>query len=369
MRNIGIVVSGGPAPGINSVIASIVIEGSRKGVKTFGMDGGFAALHGDSGPFRELALAQITPQMDLGGSFLGTSRCNPLASEESKGLLERGCQENEIDSLVVIGGDGSAWISHQLTEAFDWLNVIHIPKTIDNDLPLPESAPTFGFETARSVGTAALKTLLLDAKTCSRWYLVTCMGRNAGFLALGIGLAAGAPLTIIPEEFDRTALTDPETVAKIVVGSIEQRVSQGRSYGVAILAEGLADVVNFSADTPKDALGRTQFAEQEVGELMLPYVRNELLSRGIELSVRHKDIGYELRCAAPVASDLEYTRFLGVGAVRLLAESERGAMVARRANDICLVYLADIFDGEKIESRAVNLESDMYSVARSFMIR
>src|ERR687892_2689932 len=117
------------------------------------------------------------------------------------------------------------------------IRVVHVPKTIDNDLDLPPYVDTFGFQTARHHGVDIVKNLMVDAKTTSRWYFVITMGRKAGHLALGIGKAAGATLTLIPEEFPKPIRL--KTIVDTLVGAIVKRLSYGRRDGVAIIAEGL----------------------------------------------------------------------------------------------------------------------------------
>src|SRR6185369_8838744 len=144
-----------------------------------------------------------------GGSHLGISRANPTKSPE---LLRR-CLETldqlGVGMLVTIGGDDTCFSSASLARASNGkLRVVHVPKTIDNDLDLPQDVYTFGFQTARHIGVEVVKNLMVDAKTTSRWYFVVAMGRKAGHLALGIGKAAGATLTLVPEEFTATAGAD-----------------------------------------------------------------------------------------------------------------------------------------------------------------
>src|SRR5439155_4507180 len=122
------------------------------------------------------------------------------------------------------------------------IRVAHVPKTIDNDLPLPGSTPTFGFETARQVGVGIVRNLAEDARTTQRWYLIVSMGRAAGHLALGIGKAAAATLTVIPEEFrGRPVMLDE--LCDILIGAIIKRRAMRAPYGIAVLAEGLIESI------------------------------------------------------------------------------------------------------------------------------
>ncbi|NMC64385.1 MAG: 6-phosphofructokinase, partial [SAR324 cluster bacterium] len=157
---IGIVVSGGPAPGINTVIWSAVLEASNRGVVTVGFLNGFrgaSSLEPNSWTFlNPQSVAEIEAK---GGSILGTSRFNPFHHNETKEAFIRTLQVHDVNKLIVIGGEGSAYLSHQVSQQYPNIQVVHVPKTIDNDLILPNDHPSFGFETARAVGTKVLKTL------------------------------------------------------------------------------------------------------------------------------------------------------------------------------------------------------------------
>jgi 6-phosphofructokinase 1 len=373
--SIGIIVSGGPAPGINSVIASVVIEGQAQGFVTKGLVEGFRGItEGLPGTVRPLTIDDVTPSAVLGGSLLSTSRYNPFATPQSIERLNRGLKEHGIDHLVVIGGDGSAWLSHQCAQHCPSLKVVHVPKTIDNDLPLPQNHPSLGFETARQVGTGIVQTLMTDARTCRRWFLVTTMGRRAGFLALGLGIAAGATLSLIPEEFPNGKRT-PEDIAGIIFKSVSARARHGKEFGVALMAEGLLDALDPSSspilrDCPRDEFGRVRYSHIELGDVIAPALRTQCKDAGLDIRVLTKNIGYELRCAAPTAFDIEYTRFLGYAAVRFLKEGRTGVMVARDFDSLTALPLVDLLGSDgKIRSRRVNLESDLYRVAQSFMVR
>src|SRR5439155_25147867 len=145
--------------------------------------------------------------------------------------------------LVTIGGDDTAYSASQVHQRAEGvIRVAHVPKTIDNDLPLPAGTPTFGFETARHLGVAIVHNLTEDARTTSRWYLIVSMGRAAGHLALGIGKASAATLTLIPEEFT-TRPVKLDQVCDIIIGSIIKRRTMGALHGIAVLAEGLLEAI------------------------------------------------------------------------------------------------------------------------------
>ncbi|MCB0334252.1 MAG: 6-phosphofructokinase, partial [Bdellovibrionales bacterium] len=356
---IGIVVSGGPAPGINAVICAAVIEACNRGFSIVGFQRGFRGLIEDGdASVKSLSIDQVTRIYNTGGSLLGLSRFNPFQTEENTEKFLSLLARHHIDKLIVIGGEGSAWVSHKLSELLPTLRIAHIPKTIDNDIPLPNDLPTFGYETARSVGKEVVDILLTDAKSCERWYLVETMGRQAGFLALGTALSSGATLALIPEEFQGRLYT-VEEIAKIIVGSMEMRCAQGKRYGVAMFAEGILDRLSpegnkILSQCPRDELGRLTYSEVELGDLLLPEIRRLCSEKHLPLTTRTKNLGYELRCAPPIASDIEYGRFLGYGAIRSLLENEGHFLISKNKGNLEAIPLNKFFVGDSLAPRTIN---------------
>src|SRR6516162_4435889 len=224
---LALLVGGGPAPGINGVISSVTIEAIEQGgSEVIGFLDGFKYLvKGDDSRHRKLTIDDVKAIHLRGGSILGTSRTNPTKSEKDMHNVLDVFRRLNVTMLVTIGGDDTAYSGSQVyLKAGGAVRVAHVPKTIDNDLPLPGSTPTFGFETARQVGVGIVRNLAEDGRTTSRWYLIVSMGRAAGHLALGIGKAAAATLTIIPEEFGGRPVKLDE-VCDVIIGSIIKRRS------------------------------------------------------------------------------------------------------------------------------------------------
>lgn len=371
----GIVVSGGPAPGINSVISSAVIEAENRGYAVKGLVNGFRDLtERAAGAVIPLNTALVSNIYNKGGSILGTSRFNPLKDSQHVESLLQGLREHRIDKLIVIGGEGSAYLSLKLSKLNPDLSVVHVPKTIDNDLILPNKYPSFGFETALHAGTRIVEILREDAKTCRRWFLATTMGRKAGFLALGMGLSAGATSTLIPEEFSETAPA-PRDIARSIYSTIRKRAAMGKNYGVVVLAEGILDCLNPDQSEvlkgcTRDDMGRIRYSQVELGDVIIPPLREMLKAEGLDVHLITKNIGYELRCCDPISFDIEYTKFLGYGAVQHALGGDSGIMVTRDFDKLGFIPLESMAgpDGV-IRSRRVDLSSDLYRVARSFMIR
>jgi len=253
--------------------------------------------------------------------------------------------------------------------------VVHVPKTIDNDLDLPPHVDTFGFQTARHIGVEIVKNLMVDAKTTSRWYFVTAMGRKAGHLALGIGKGVGATLTLIPEEFAGRRIR-LKTVVDTLVGAIIKRLSYGRRDGVAILAEGLVlsidpDDLAQLDDVERDAHGHVRIDEVNISEILKTQVRARLKGFGIKSTIAAKNIGYELRCADPIPLDMEYTRDLGYCAAKYLLSGGSGVMVSMQSGNFVPVPFEQLLDPEtgRTRVRMVDTRSTRYAIARRYMLR
>ena len=218
---LAIVVGGGPAPGINAVISSAAIEAINEGFEVFGIQDGFKWLiQEDSSKIRPIAIEDVSRIHLKGGSVLGTARDNPTKTEQGIKSVISTLRSVGITHLVTIGGDDTALSSSYVAEKSNGaIKTVHVPKTIDNDLPLPNHIPTFGFQSARHVGVELVRNLMEDARSTKRWYVVVAMGRQAGHLALGIGKASGATVTLIREEFEQETVPFAH-ICDIVEGAI-----------------------------------------------------------------------------------------------------------------------------------------------------
>ncbi|MCZ6703467.1 MAG: diphosphate--fructose-6-phosphate 1-phosphotransferase [Ignavibacteria bacterium] len=376
-KKLAILVGGGPAPGINSVIGAATIRAVVEGVEVIGVKDGFKwIMDGDISHIKELNISNVSRIHFRGGSYIGISRANP--TKENK-LLENTAASLlrlNVDKLITIGGDDTAFSAVKVNEmAAGRIKVVHVPKTIDNDLDLPHGIPTFGFQTARHIGVEVVKNLMVDAQTTSRWYFVISMGRKAGHLALGIGKAAGATLTLIPEEFpgDEIKLNH---IVDILVGAIIKRLSYGRTDGIAIIAEGLVEQLHSSdlenlIDIERDAHDNIRIAEVNIGEILKMKVQERLGEFGIKRTIVAKNIGYELRCADPIPYDMEYTRDLGFSASQFILNGGSGAMVSIQGGRFVPLYFTDIIDPKtnKTRVRMVDPSSESFYIARSYMLR
>lgn len=374
---LAILVGGGPAPGINGVIASATIEAVNSGLRVIGIYDGYHHLaKGDTSNVVELRIDDVSRIHTTGGSILRTSRTNPAKDAATLTACIDALTTLRVRYMIAIGGDDTTYGASKIAEGTRGrIGVVTVPKTIDNDLPLPDNAPTFGFETARSVGTNIIESLMEDARTTNRWYLVVSMGRKSGALALGMCKAAGATLAVIPEEFSSGEL-DLAAVVDTIVGAIVKRRASQHGHGVAVIAEGIVE--RLSADklaglesVSRDAYGHVRLADVPIGSVLRDAVRKRLAEIGLETTVVTKDIGYELRCAKPVPFDVEYTRTLGYGAVRYLLGGGSGALIALSGGRVVPVQLSDLQDPatQRVRVRMVDVTTESYEVARQYMIR
>ena len=374
---LGIIVGGGPAPGINGVISSATIEAINEGRQVVGIVGGFKRLFdGDAKCALPLTISDVSRLHSEGGSILRTSRDYPDKARERFKVLMATLKQIGVRHLVTIGGEGTLFMANWIEkEGRGSISVAHVPKTIDNDIPLPGGVSTFGYQTARHVGTYIVGNIMEDAKTTGRWYFITTMGRHAGHLALGIGKAAGATVTLIPEEFKSDKLP-LRAIGDILAGSIIKRISMGRDHGVAILAEGLTDKLDFDElhryeSCSMDETGRLRLSEILLGRILKVFVGETLESLGIKMTIVDKNVGYELRAAHPIPFDVDYTRSLGYGAVRFLSRGGTGAVIVVEEGHMRPIPFVEMMDYStgRVKVRTVDIQSINYEVARKYMIR
>ena len=388
-ERLAIVVGGGPAPGINGVIASVTIEAINRGLEVVGVRNGFQNLvQGDTSKVQLLTVHDVAPYFNRGGSMLGTSRTNPAKDPAHMKNVLDSFQKLGVKYLVTIGGDDTAYSGSQVYKrAMGAIKVAHVPKTIDNDLPLPPGIPTFGFETARHLGVQTARALQEDARTTTRWYIIISMGRAAGHLALGIGKAAAATLTIIPEEF-RGKSIGLDQLCDIIIGSMIKRKLENKPYGLVVLAEGLIESIGekgLSAamsveelsrygKIERDPHGHLRLGEIEFGRMVRDRISRQLDALDLKTTMIDKDLGYELRCADPIPFDAEYTRDLGYGAVKFLLSQESakyGAIVSVVGGQLKPLVFEDMIDPKtlRMRPRIVDVDSVTYEAACKYMTR
>src|SRR5436305_6200068 len=375
-QRLAILVGGGPAPGINSVVAAPTIRARLEGLDVLGIRDGFEWLmQGDVNHVTPLTIEGVSRIHFRGGSHLGIARANPTTDATLLDNTVNALLRLNVTHLITIGGDDTAFSAMRVERhGAGAIRVVHVPKTIDNDLDLPADIATFGYQTARHYGVEIVKNLMVDAKTTSRWHLVVAMGRKTGHLALGIGKAAGATVTLVAEEFDQP--TPLKTVVDTMTGAIIKRLNYGRRDGVAVIAEGVVLAI-----TPEDlaglenvervAHGHIRIDEVSIGDILKVQVTARLRELGIKTTVSAKNIGYELRCADPIPFDMEYTRDLGYCAAGYLAAGQSSAMISIQGGRFVPIPFDTMIDPEtgRTRVRSVDVASTRYAIARRYMIR
>lgn len=370
MKNsIVILTGGGPAPGINTVVGSIAKTFISNGYRVLGLHGGYKGLFSKEPNFSEIDFALADTIFNKGGSYLIMSRYKPTQKDFDENFNLSFFRENNIKLLVTVGGDDTASTANRvakfLSDSSFNISNIHVPKTIDNDLPLPNEAPTFGYQSANAEGTRIATTIYEDAKTSANWFVVSAMGRSAGHLAFSIGTASHYPMIVIPEMFNKTKIT-LDKIVKLSISSIVKRKLSGRPYGAIMISEG----VFHELDSEELKLSGIKFSyddhgHPELGKVSKSHIFSELLEKefqklNLNTKIRPVEIGYEVRCQDPIAFDLVYCTNLGLGVYELFSKGETGCLVFIDGNgNIVPLYLKDLQDPEtgKIPPRGVNINS------------
>ena len=361
-ESIVILAGGGPAPGINTVISTVAKTFLKDGYRVLGLNDGYKNLFKPNPDVVEMDFLYADAILKQGGSALKMSRYKPKNEEFNTEFFVK----NNIKLLVTIGGDDTASTANRISKflassGFPIQN-IHVPKTIDNDLPLPEGSPTFGYYSAKDAGVHLVQTIYEDARTSGNWFVVSAMGREAGHLAFGMTSACHCPMVVIPEMFNKTAVTF-DAIIKLVVSSIVKRKLLGVNYGVVIISEG---VFHFMSDEEIEKSGVAftydEHGHPELGNVSKAHIFNLLLQQrlkalGINVKSRPVEIGYGIRCVEPNGYDLTYCSLLGYGVKKLFDKGVSGAMVtANPKGEIEPLYLKDVEDENgKIKPRLVNL--------------
>lgn len=369
-KSIVILTGGGPAPGMNTVVGSIAKTFISRGYRVLGLHGGYKGLFSIEPNFTEIDFVLADAIFNRGGSFVMMSRYKPTVNDFEQNFNLDFFKENNIQLLVTVGGDDTASTANRVAKFLAEKNYkianIHVPKTIDNDLPLPMEAPTFGYQSAKAEGARIASTVYEDARTSGNWFVVCAMGRSAGHLAFGIASAAHYPMIVIPEMFNKTTIT-VDKIIKLAVSSIIKRQILGLSYGSVMISEGvfheLSDEelkksgVNFSFDEH----GHPELGKVSKAHIFSEMVEAKLKQLNISTKIRPVEIGYEVRCQQPVAFDLVYCTRLGMGVYQLFKSGETGCMVyINEYGDAKPLYLKDLQDPQtgKIPPRGVNINSE-----------
>ncbi|MGB3684178.1 MAG: ATP-dependent 6-phosphofructokinase [Rubrobacteraceae bacterium] len=344
VNKIGILTGGGDAPGLNGVIRAVTTKSIEDyGCEVVGIKRGWKGLLSpESDSLMELSVENVRYILQEGGTILGSSRTNPYKNEGDAEKVVEQMKEFGIDALVAIGGDDTLGVAKRLHDDFG-VQVIGCPKTIDNDLSATDT--TFGYDTAVSIATDAIDKLRTTAKSHERVVVVEVMGRHAGWITWGAGLASGANVTLIPEvEPDMDAITE----------IFNKRAENGEKWGLVAVSEGVVlsdDFITQSAD--RDEFGHVQLGG--IGETLAGEIEERT---GIE--TRHVVLGHLQRGGTPTAFDRILSTRYGLRAAEAVNNGEWGSMVALRGDEIVTVSLAEATDETK------TVPKDFYEAIQTF---
>lgn len=365
-KSIIIICGGGPAPGINSVISTVTKAFLKDGYRVLGIHEGFKGLFSEDPQIKEMDFDHADRIFSRGGSTLIMSRFKP----KNENLNTQLFLTNNVKLLVTIGGDDTASTANRITSFLHkekiFISNIHVPKTIDNDLPLPDRNPTFGFHSAKDEGVRIGTTTYEDALTSQNWFVMSAMGRSAGHLAFGIATSCHFPMLIIPEMFENRTIT-LDKVVRLVISSILKRKLEKINYGVAMVSEGIfhnlskVELDKIGINFTYDAHGHPELGNVSKSHILNMLVQNKLKELGLNVKTRPIELGYELRCCRPIGFDLTLCTLLGIGVKKLFDEGKSGCLVsANSRGDITPLYLTDLQDENgKIQPRLVDVKSEL----------
>lgn len=365
-----ILCGGGPAPGMNTVVFSVAKTFLSNGYRVIGLHEGYTGLFNDHPRTEDINFFKADAYFNRGGSYLQMSRFKPTNEDFEKNFNLKLFQENNVKLLVTVGGDDTASTANRIAKFLEAkqypIHNIHVPKTIDDDLPLPNNAPTFGFNSAKDEGAHLARTIYEDARTSGNWLLISAMGRSAGHLALGIGEATHCPMTIIPEMFNKTKIT-VDKIIKLTLSAIIKRKLLGIHYGTVVVAEGVFHDLD-SDDLKGTGVHMTydEHGHPELGKISKAVLFNDILEKefsklGWKVKTRPVEIGYDVRCQDPIAYDLSYCTELAMGVYELFKEGKTGCMVyIDEDGNPKPLFLKDIQNAEgKIPPRRVDIEGGL----------
>ena len=367
---IAILTGGGPAPGMNTVVGSVAKTFLAKGYRVIGLHYGYSGLFNPNPRFEDLDMFRVDYIFNQGGSYLTMSRFKPSEEDFEKNFNLDFFKENNIKLLVTVGGDDTASTANRIAKFLEAKQYpianIHVPKTIDNDLPLPAGMPTFGYQSAKNAGSVIGRAVYNDARTSANWFVVAAMGRSAGHLAFGIASACHYPMIIIPEMFNKTKITI-DKIINLIVSAIVKRKIMNMDYGVAMVSEGVfhaldqEEILKSGIHFSYDDHGHPELGKVSKAEMFNTLLEKRCKALGIKVKSRPVEIGYEVRCQTPCAFDLVYCSQLGMGVYKLFSEGKTGCMVyISQEGYVSPLYLKDLQDPEtgKIPPRLVDINAD-----------
>ena len=379
-KSIVILAGGGPAPGINTVIGTLAKTFISKGFKVIGLHEGYKGIFCSSPSYTEIDFFIADSIFNRGGSYLMMSRYRPTDEDFEQRFNLDFFTDNNVKLLVTIGGDDTASTANRITGYLRTHNIsiqnIHVPKTIDNDLPLPNNQPTFGYQSAKSEGTRVATIVYEDARTSGTWFIVSAMGRSAGHLTLGIGASCHYPMIVIPEMFNKTEAT-VDKIVRLAISSIIKRKIMNIGYGGVIISEGVFyllshdDLKSTGVVFSYDEHGHPELGKISKAVLFNTVLEAKLKAIGLDVKTRPIEIGYDVRCHTPVSFDITYCSQMAFGVWKLFEAGETGCMVYINAMGIATpLYLKDLQDSDtgKIMPRLVDISREKVQNVLRYML-
>lgn len=340
-KKLAVLTGGGDCPGLNAAIRAIVRKAGKKQWVVVGIKNGWKGLiEGDMMPLTDRTVSNI---LTKGGTILGTSRTNPFKQHGDIDKVLDHIHSFDLDAIIAIGGDDTLGVASKLHDMN--INVVGVPKTIDNDLNCTDY--TFGFDTAVSIATEAIDRLHTTAESHHRVMVVEVMGRHAGWIATMAGLAGGADEILIPEiAFDIDA----------VCSNVKERYKAKKTYSIIVVSEG-AKPQNYDQlvlqSKEKDDFGHVRLGG--IGDLLAKEIEKRM-----DVETRVTILGHVQRGGTPTAYDRILATRYGSKAFDLVEQEQYGKMVALQGNTIVAVDIKDAVDTQK------TVDMELYDIAKIF---
>ena len=348
MKKIGVLTGGGDCPGLNATIRAVVRKGIKDyNYKVYGIREGWHGLI--EGMVEELNMHSVSGILPRGGTILGTSRTNPFGPDnkgDPEKILEN-IRKLDLHAIVAIGGDDTQGVAYKLFEM--GVNVIGIPKTIDNDILCTDY--TFGFDTAVNIVMEAIDRLHTTAESHNRVMVVEVMGRHAGWIATFAGIAGGADVIMIPEK-----PVDMENVYQ----SIIRRHDGGKKFSIVVVSEGVKIPVE---DQEKEGFILQSANKDAFGHVMLGgvgAVLANLIEKRTGFETRYTVLGHTQRGGTPTAFDRILSTRFGIAAIESIHKCEFGKIVVLEGNEIVPVDIKGIIGQNK------TVDNYWYDIAKVF---
>ncbi len=340
MKRIGILTGGGDCPGLNPVIRAVVRKGLQEGYEIVGILNGWAGLIDNE--TRKLDLQSVSGILPKGGTILGTSRTNPYKQQGDVKKAVDNYKKLSLEALIAVGGEDTLGAANKLAK--EGLNIVGVPKTIDNDLS--ETDYTFGFDSALNIAMEAIDRLHTTAESHHRVMVVEVMGRHAGWIAVFAGIAGGADIILIPEmpiDMDE------------VVSLLKKRKERGRLFSIIVVAEG--------ANFKEGEMIKLKEKLDEFGHVRLGGIGQilaDLIEKKTGFETRYTVLGHLQRGGSPTAFDRVLGTRFGVKAVELVMQKKFGHMASLQGNNIISVPI------EKAVGKLKTVDPDIYDMAKIF---